>query len=114
MHFNIPTSILKLSKDVEAPIYLTVHGEYTGASDEIIVIRQIRREILADAYVCHITSGSNGTGIYDMPNFKFIKLGYNPIHRFGEYCFTMACIAESEKNHSLPSWQRGIGLTNWL
>ena len=114
MHLNIPTNILNLSKDVEAPVYLTVHGNYTGASDEIIVIRQIRREIFTDAYVCHITDGNMGTGIYDMPNFKFIKLGYDPIHKLGEYRFTMACIAESEKNLTRPSWQRGIGLTNWL
>ena len=113
MHFNIPTSILNL-KDVELPCYITVNGEYTGASDEIIVIRQIRREILSDAYVCHITNGSNGTGIYDMPNFKFIKLGYNPVHELGGYRFTMACIAESDKNLTIPSYRRGIGLTNWL
>jgi len=114
MQFNIPTSILGLSKDVEAPLYLTVHGEYTGANGEIIVIRQLRREIFTDAYVCHITDGSKGTGIYDMPNFQFIKLGYDPIHQFGEYRFTMACIAESIKNLDRPCYQRGIGLTNWL
>lgn len=112
--FHLPASILNLPQDVEVPSFITVHGEYSGASDEIIVVRQIRREVLTDAYVCHVTSGPEGTGIYDMPNFWYIKLGYNPIHVCKGFRFTMACIAESETNKTIPFMQRGIGWTNWL
>ena len=112
--FEISTDILDLPKDVEMPFALEVHGEYTGADDEVIVIRQIQREILPKANVCHVSRGSEGTGIYDMPGFKYIRLGRNPLHMRDGFRFTMACIAESEANKTLPAWQRGIGLANWL
>ena len=114
MSFDIPVSILNLPKDVEAPYQITVHGECTGAQNEVIVIRQIGREVLPDAYVCHITDGTNGTGIYDMPKFKCIRVKGYHIQVRGEYHFTMACIAESETNMNIPSWERGMGLANWL
>lgn len=112
--FDITTNILNLPKDVDAPSKIAVHGEYTGAQDEVIVICQIRREILPNAYVCHVTDGTNGIGIYDMPKFKYIRVRGYHIQERGVYRFTMACIAESETNMTIPSWERGFGLANWL
>ena len=72
-----------------------------------------RAEIFEDAYVCHVTEGPHGRGIYDMPDFQFIREGSAAsIKRRGDINFTMACISEA------INWMRrensGFGYTNWL
>jgi len=109
----IPAKNLCLPKDVETPFEIRIHGKITGVYNEVVVVKQLRREIFEDAYVCHVTEGPLGRGIYDMPNFHFIKAGSAAsFKRRGDINFTMACIAEA------INWMKGensgFGLTNWL
>ena len=109
----ISTKELNLPKDVEAPFEIRIHGKIQGDYNEVVVVKQLRRAIFEDAYVCHVTEGPLGKGIYDMPNFHFIKEGSAAsFRRRGDINFTMACIAEA------INWMKketsGFGLTNWL
>ena len=110
---TILTDTLNLPKDVQAPQTIQIHGKLTGAYNEVVVIEQLRREIFEDAYVCHITDGSCGRGIYDMPNFHFIKeTSISLIKRIGDTNYTMACKAEA-LNYRIGH-STGFGRTNWL
>ena len=99
------TNPLHLPEDVTRPMTINVHGNLTGKSNEIIVLKQLERAVFEDAYVCHITDGKYGKGIYDMPNFDFIESDSNAIMSICHFQFTMACTAESKD---------GVGRMNWL
>ena len=109
----ISAKTLRLPKDVVEPFEIRIHGKLTGAYNEVVVVKQLRRKIFEDAYVCHVTEGPHGRGIYDMPEFQFIREGTAAsIKRIGDINFTMACISEA------INWLRlengGFGFTNWL
>lgn len=110
---TISANTLRLPKDVIGPFEICIHGKLTGAYNEVVVVKQLRREIFEDAYVCHVTEGPLGKGIYDMPDFQFIKEGTAAsIKRRGDINFTMACISESI-NLMKPEYS-GVSYTNWL
>ena len=110
---TISAKTLRLPKDVVRPFEIRIHGRITGAYNEVVVIKQLRREIFEDAYVCHVTEGPHGRGIYDMPEFQFIREGSAAsINRRGDINFTMACI--SEAINRLRRENSGFGSTNWL
>ena len=110
---TISAKTLRLPKDVVAPYEIHIHGKLTGVYNEVVVVKQLRREIFEDAYVCHVTEGPHGRGIYDMPNFHFIKAkASTSFNRRGDINFTMACIAEAINR--LKPEDSGFGLTNWL
>ena len=110
---TILADTLNLPRDVQAPDTIQIHGKLTGAYNEVVVIQQLRRQIFGDAHVCHITEGSCGKGIYDMPNFFFIKeTSISLIKRIGDTNYTMACVAEAlNYRWGQPT---GFGRTNWL
>ena len=99
------TNPLHLPKDVSCPKHINVQGNLEGKSNEIIVLKQLRRAVFEDAYVCHITDGKYGKGIYDMPNFDFIESDSKAIMSICHFQFTMACTAEAKD---------GVGRMNWL
>ena len=110
---TISAKTLRLPKDVMGPFEICIHGKLTGAYNEVVVVKQLRREIFEDAYVCHVTEGPHGKGIYDMPNFQFIREGSAAsINRRGDINFTMACISEAINRLKLET--SGFGSTNWL
>ena len=109
----ISAKTLRLPKDVVEPFEIRIHGKLTGAYNDVVVVKQLRRKIFEDAYVCHVTEGPHGRGIYDMSEFQFIREGTAAsIKRIGDINFTMACISEA------INWLRlengGFGSTNWL
>lgn len=99
------TNPLHLPEDVSCPRTINVHGQLTGNSNEVIVLKQLRRAVFEDAYVCHITDGKYGKGIYDMPSFEFIESDSKSIISICHFNFTMACTAEAKN---------GVGRMNWL
>ena len=107
----ICTETLNLPNDVHAPETIDIVGTLSGDDDEIIVIKHLRRELFAEAHVCHLFEGPYGYGIYGMPYFRFIKIG-NPdnIKKIDGINYTMACIAENIFNRDC----KGFGLANWL
>jgi len=110
---TISEKTLRLPEDVVRPLEICIHGKITGAYNEVVVLKHLRREIFGDAYVCHVTDGPHGRGIYDMPDFQFIREGSAAsINRRGDINFTMACIAEA------INWLRressAFCSTNWL
>ena len=110
---TISEKTLRLPKDVVRPFEIRIHGKLTGAYNEVVVLMQLRREIFEDAYVCHVTEGPHGRGIYDMPNFHFIQAkAATAFNRRGDINFTMACIAEAINRRN--SDVGGFGWTNWL
>ena len=109
---TISEKTLRLPKDVVRPFEIRIHGRVTGAYNEVVVLKQLRREIFEDAYVCHVTEGPHGRGIYDMPGFQFIREGSAiSINRRGDINFTMACVAEAINRLVRTS---GFSSTNWL
>jgi len=106
---TISTATLKLPPRVVAPEEIQVIGNITGASNEIIVLKQLREEVFGEAHVCHIVIGQYGYGIYDMPEFRFIKVNSLSILTINNVKYTMACTAEN-----IHSNFEGFGLSNWL
>lgn len=106
---TISTATLKLPSRVIAPEEIQVIGNITGANNEIIVLKQLRNEVFSEAYVCHLTLGQYGYGIYDMPEFRFIKVSALSALTFNNVKYTMACTAEN-----IHSNFEGFGLANWL
>lgn len=106
---TISTATLNLPSRVVAPEEIQVIGTLTGASNEIIVLKQLCTEVFGEAHVCHLTEGQYGYGIYDMPKFEFIKMHANSIVTIGTTKYTMACIAENIFSEFL-----GFGYSNWL
>ena len=64
-----------------------------------------------DAYVCHITNGKYGEGVYDMPGFPFISISLWEIQvkTIDEVNFIMVCNAEANKDP-----ERYTVRPNWL
>ena len=110
---TIPSTKLHLPSDVEVPEEIRIHGRLYGDYNEVVVIKQLRRKIFGDAYVCHITQGPHGRGIYDMPSFHFIKDGNAvALKRIGDVNYTMVCLAEAV--NFKKSEPNGFSRTNWL
>lgn len=99
------TKKLKLPRDVNRPDEILIHGELTGANNEVVVIMQLERSIFEQAYVCHKTLDECGAeGIYDLPGFKFLEPTPFTQKRIDGINFTMACKAESGWHRSRSNW----------
>lgn len=85
---------LRLPQNVSMPVEISINGKLTGDKDEVVVIRQHLRQIFKEAYVCHITNGPLGLGIYDMPNSCFIKADGLYLRGIGDFMCTMVCETE--------------------
>lgn len=107
---TIKSGNLKLKASVTAPEELTLHGSLTGARNEIVVLNHIGRVVKQDAYVCHITNGKYGEGVYDMPGFPFISISLWEIQvkTIDGVNFIMVCNAEAHKDPAKytvrPNW----------
>lgn len=107
---TIKSSNLGLKPSVTAPEEITLHGSLTGSSNEVVVLNHIGRVLKQDAYVCHITNGKYGEGVYDMPGFPFISVSLWEIQvkTIGEINFIMVCNAEAHKDPAKytvrPNW----------
>ena len=99
------TKKLRLPRDVNKPDELLIHGELTGASNEVVVIMQLGRTIFEQAYVCHKIWDKRGdAGIYDLPGFKFLEPTPLTQKCIDGINFTMACKAEAGWHHSCSNW----------
>ena len=107
-----PTKRLELPIDVKKFSETIIHGNINGNANEIVVLKQLGREVFEDAFVCHITEGTWGIGIYDMQGFHFIKIGNKSIKEVDSLKFTMVSITEAIMPRSYMPTR--AAKSNWL
>ena len=104
------TDILRGKTSVTIPEEMTLHGALKGENGEIIVLVHIGRMFTPDAYVCHITNGRYGEGVYDMPGFPFISISFweHQAHLIEGNYYIMVCRSEAHKDPAKykvrPNW----------
>ena len=104
------TDFLSGRTSITIPEEMTLHGTVKAADKEVIVLTHIGRKFLKDAYVCHVTHGKYGEGIYDMPNYPFISISLweHQARLINGNYYIMVCHAEAgkdPKNYTVrPNW----------
>lgn len=96
---------LMLPSDVEGPYEITIHGEITNATNEVVVIKQCGRSIFADAYVCHVDYNERGEAIIsDMPGYSTIRVRQMSTKKIENITYTMVCTAEKKSERIFNNW----------
>ena len=108
MAFTLKGSILGNRSSLAVPAEITVHGQVSSEKD-IIVLTHIGRAINSDAYVCHISNGKYGEGIYDHKDFPYISVsGWElQVKHIDGKKYIMVCMAEAHRNPNYtvrPNW----------
>lgn len=106
---GLPEDVIKNSGNT-----ISLNGELTGDSDEIVVINQLKRKVYS-ANVCHLSNGYESREsdipckvICDIPGFpKMVIKSYLEdvcIQTINGVKYTMACLIEKDYDTVRPNW----------